>query len=325
MGVIAQSVHPSLQRYLPGHLPKRQRRLHVGKTNGKEFEDAHVADVENEVVPHLKLPNRLVQSLLLSPTVTRTAAICGNETRLGTSIGYQDNSQSSRISEQVSLKHRRNDAAQMEETSRSLLASNTAGRNHYFTEETFYIGYPNLGGAGQLLYNDPSDPHSCNPTVSARNTRKHHSPELWFAKATQHPTGATPQTQLSRLLTASAKNDIPQNNTLDGKTPAKYSDSEAQLLSTNIKPGAQNGYCTKKISDGWPQNYTPPDVYDVPPPKLRYELTDYHTTFHHTNGLPNSIMYISEKERLQSIQHIPLPTPTNIALCKPGRRRYPCK
>ncbi|RNF00789.1 uncharacterized protein Tco025E_08734 [Trypanosoma conorhini] len=326
MGLTAQSVHPSLQRYLPGHLPKRQRRLYTGKNNRKEFEVAHLDDVESEVAQHLTLPSRLAQSLLPSPTVTRAAVIVAGETRLGANNGCRDSPWNSRTSEQVPLRSRRHDgAAQVRETAMTLLASNTAGTEQYFTEETFYFGGPNLGGAGQVEYNDPSEPHSRNAVVSAWNARAHFSPSLWFARATQHPPDAAPQTQVSRSFSAHATNGSQRKGTTDAKSAARGRDAETQLPCTEIQPNASTGCPTEKTSCAWPYSYAAPDLYAVPPPKLRFELTDYHATFHHTSGVPNSSMYISENDRLQSIQKVPLPTPTNIALYTPARRRYPAK
>ncbi|KAF8280780.1 hypothetical protein TcBrA4_0093790 [Trypanosoma cruzi] len=327
MNVNIQALHPSLQRYLPGHLPKRQRRLYTGKTNSKKFQVAHLADVETEVAQRLPLPGRLAQSLLFSPTVTRAVVV--DETTdlvgIGDSFGTHPRNDNTSIPWASVSGKKDSKAVQNRETATSLLAVKATGTEQRFNKETFYFGCPTLGGAGQLEYNDPSDPHGRNHTVSAWNTRHHFLPAIWFSRATQHPAVADAMIQGSNPLTTNMKSEGPHKNTNGYEAPIKELNEKKQLTSVEAQPHVPTGSTPLPNSHTWPDTYNPPNLYDVPPPKLRYQLTDYHSTFHHTKGEPNSFMYISEKERFRSTKEMPLSTPTNTEIYTYGRRRYPTK
>ncbi|EKF39667.1 hypothetical protein MOQ_000101 [Trypanosoma cruzi marinkellei] len=327
MNVNTQAVHPSLQRYLPGHLPKRQRRLCTGKTNSNKFQFAHLADVETEVAQRLTLPSRLAQSLLSSPTVTRAVVVDKtiDQIGIGDFFGIHPKNDSNSISRASVNDNKNSKTVQSRETATSLLALKATGKEQRFNEETFYFGCPTMGGAGQLEYNDPSDRHGRNYIVSAWNTRHHFSRDIWFSRATQHPAVTDPMIQGSNPLTTNMNSEGIHKNTNGYETPIQELKEKKQLTSVEAQPYVQTGCTPLSNSHTWPDTYNPPNVYNVPPPKLRYQLTDYHPTFHHTKGEPNSFMYISEKERFQSTKAIPLPTPTNITLYTYGRRRYPNK
>ncbi|KEG12302.1 hypothetical protein DQ04_01821070 [Trypanosoma grayi] len=328
MSFTPPTVHPGFQRYLPGHLPKQQRRLCVGRTNRKTHEADQITIIQNEVAQQLNLPNRLAQSVVPSLTVTRAAV---DSRKIAPLDFIEETGKISRKSGAIASEGSSSGASgkknRAEEftTVQSLIASNATGKEHGFTQETFYFGTRTLGGAGQMEYNNPRDHHSHNHTVSMWNTRKHFDPEVWLEKAVQHPS-TSPRKVHNKTPRAENSRDSEIGNE---QIAHCSSNTSSTCLVTPAQPNrnapSQYPVTSQKstVTTPWITEYVPPNCYDVPPPKLRFELTDYHSTFHHTEAHRASALYPNAEEQYSSTQKVPLATPTGSTLNTPGRRRYP--
>ncbi|KAH9600509.1 hypothetical protein LSM04_003704 [Trypanosoma melophagium] len=329
MAATSSTVHSSLQRYLPGHLSKRDRRTCTGETNRKNFETAHLSVLQREVAHKLTLPSRLNQLMVPSLTVTRAAL--GDKKMSFMSLSADTGNATGSFSTERSRKKMGSRNGDNENRLRcdavtvdSLIASNKTGKEHGFVAEAFYFGNESVGGAGQLEYNEPRDPGCYNPVVSAWKTREHFDPSVWLSR-TLAPQLTEAIQNVGRSRNAIAPLRSPEHKSSRQEDSGKpNSEMEKTSRSKEYTRTENNNLPTKGVKttvSDWTANYTPPNFYDVPPPKLRFELTDYHSTFNVVQPDQRSIMYLEEKERFQSIQHVPLTTPTT-AEQKPERRRY---
>lgn len=322
-----QALHPSLLRYLPGHVSKRQKRTCTGKTNKSAYDNAHVLNVQTQVAQQLTLPDKITQTLLPSRTVTRVALLPNHETQMGSIENIQNyfpNTCYLSDGQINTMAKEKNNRAHIDEgiATMSLIASNTKGKDHAYNGETFFLGYRHIGGAGQLEYNNPADPHARTPVISHWKTRHHFRPEVWHSGSLQNLSVAAKDTQLptnstSPKSTAHLEEGKPDDAALERKSHKKV-DSP-----TTIHQQTEEvvGHASKNPMN-WINNYVPPDMYDVPLPKLRFGRTDYRSTFHNTQALPTSTMYINEKERFCTTNNVPLYTPSILSLKKKGRRQY---
>ncbi|ORC87944.1 uncharacterized protein TM35_000191880 [Trypanosoma theileri] len=319
MTTTPSTVHSSLQRYLPGHLSKRDRRICTGETNRKNFETTHLSVLQKEVAHKLTLPSRLNRLMVSSQTVTRATL---DEKRIsfqslgGDTANTSESGSTERIRKGIGTKsgekenRLRCDAVTVD----SLIASNKTGKEHGFVAEAFYFGNECVGGAGQLEYNEPRDPECHNPAVSAWKTREHFDRSVWLSRTLGL---SDPAQNVHKSTNSLAPLRSPVQKTSHNEDSGKSIATNKENTITG-KSSLPSNEVKTTLSD-WTRNYTPPNLYDVPPPKLRFELTDYHSTFNVVQADPKTTMYVEEKDRFQSVQHVPLPTPTTIQ--KTERRR----
>nr|CCC48931.1 conserved hypothetical protein [Trypanosoma vivax Y486] len=311
MAPLSTHVHPSLQRYLPGQFPKPQRRQCTGQTNRKAHDAMQEAVIRGEVVPNLTTRDRVNHSTLPSITIMRATS---NETAQSARTKRSDSTAYAEqfcqmIEQQEKGRSRDTRKLQVVEDTmvKTLIKTNNRGKWHGMSQENYFIGNEKIGGAGQLEYDDPKQKFNNNYNISAWRNYQFHQDEKWhnsFQKEEQKKDGDNKQTEVTshRSSNLFSQEHIRNQEQATGKKDEKRDERQLETLETTKISKMQKGVVNYK-------QQIEKELYQVPPPKLRLELNDYHSTFGLTQQKPEEPMYISEQDRLTIHRRKQLNTP----------------
>ncbi|AAZ12345.1 uncharacterized protein TEOVI_000043000 [Trypanosoma equiperdum] len=321
-------VHPSLQRYMPGQLPKRMKRLCTGETNLKVHNRMHMDSIRTEIAPILPSSEHLRQTLLPSITVQRAAGRSNVTPRAG-----PKEKQPSGVNESSEANNKKNEAVmgvwcrlphEDEVVVRSLVESNNKGKHNAFSNEAFYFGSHHTGGAGQLEYAHHNMTHNNNHSVSAWKQRQHYHPDIWHTRAQQHPPpkkeANTTEEMQKHSIHGTQNDEIRGESTHSVHPKEKCGNVEKEMTKKAMDYNAAKNKKYENLS--WIQKSTTFDTSKMTAPKLRFELTDYHNTMPITQTAPSTSQYIEESRRFETINGKPLTTDNDKKNIKYARRRY---